>query len=333
MLLARAFRVRYTSSNMDVNQMNDSLDLMPDTQETGKATAIPEKTEYRGPATVHTAHLGDARQLDWIDDASVHLIVTSPPYFNLKQYHEHPSQLGNWDDYNDFLDQLDDIWRHCYRVLVPGGRLVCVVGDICISRRRNHGRHHVLPLHADISVRSRRIGFDYLTPIIWNKIANAQYEVQGNGGGFLGKPYEPNAIVKNDIEYILMLRKHGAYRNPSAEQRSSSRLTKWEQQNWFKPIWSDVPGASTRRHPAPFPVDLAYRLIRMFSFTGDTVLDPFSGTATTTIAAIQADRNSIANEIDPDYYGHGVERIREEIGQGVLGKPAPVLVLHDTPHE
>ena len=309
--------------------MNSSPNLIANTRQTKKLFSIPEKTEYTGPATTHTVHLGDARHLEWISDTSVHLIVTSPPYFNLKTYNDHPAQLGNWNSYQDFLDQLDEIWRHCYRVLVPGGRLVCIVGDICISRRSNRGRHHVLPLHADISVRSRKIGFDYLTPIIWNKIANAQFEVQGNGGGFLGKPYEPNAIVKNDIEYILMLRKHGAYRNPSEQQRASSRLTKSEQQNWFKPIWFDIPGASTRQHPAPFPLELAYRLVRMFSFTGDIVLDPFSGTATTTIAAIQADRNSIANEIDPCYFDSGLERIREEIGQGVLGKSAPNLIIHN----
>jgi site-specific DNA-methyltransferase (adenine-specific) len=300
------------------------------TTKQASATAIPKAKAYRGPATTHTLNLGDARSLDWIADESVHLVVTSPPYFNLKKYNDHPGQLGDIDDYERFHDELDQVWQHCYRVLVPGGRVVCVVGDVCVARRRNGGRHHVLPLHADISVRCRSIGFDYLTPILWNKIANAQFEAAGNGGGFLGKPYEPNAIVKNDVEYILMLRKHGAYRKPTDEQRATSRLTKDEQSTWFRPIWTDVPGASTRNHPAPYPVELAYRLVRMFSFTGDTVLDPFGGTGTTSIAAIRANRNSISNEIDPDYFEMMLKAVRGEANQGVLGQPSPELILQSS---
>src|SRR5579871_246354 len=167
---------------------------------------------------------GDARELDWLEDDSLHLVVTSPPYWTLKKYNDHPSQLGDIERYESFMDELDKVWRHCYRALVQGGRLVCVVGDVCIARRRNHGRHMVMPLHADISVRCRRIGFDYLTPILWYKIANASYEIEKGGGGFLGKPYEPNAIIKNDIEYILMLRKPGAYRKPTEHQRKLSRI-------------------------------------------------------------------------------------------------------------
>lgn len=288
-----------------------------------EATAIPVPRPYAGPATHHLLNLGDARDLTWIDDDSIHLVVTSPPYFNLKKYNDHPDQLGDLDDYCVFHDQLDRVWEHCYRILVPGGRLVCNVGDVCIARRQNKGRHHVLPLHADISVRTRKLGFDYLTPILWNKIANATFEASGNGGGFLGKPYEPNAIVKNDVEYILMLRKPGAYRKPTEEQRASSRLTKEEQRKWFQPIWSNLTGASTRQHPAPFPVELAYRLIRMFSFTEDTVLDPFSGTGTTSIAAIKADRNSIANEIDPEYFEMMSKRVTQAGSQGILGRSNP----------
>ena len=292
-----------------------------------QATAIPEPRPYDGPATHHLLNLGDARELSWIADESIHLMVTSPPYFNLKKYNEHPGQLGELNDHREFHDQLDRVWDRCYRILVPGGRLVCNVGDVCIARRQNKGRHHVLPLHADISVRARNVGFDYLTPILWNKIANATFEATGNGGGFLGKPYEPNAIVKNDVEYILMLRKPGAYRNPTEAQRASSRLSKEEQSMWFRPIWSNLTGASTRQHPAPFPVELAYRLIRMFSFTGDIVLDPFAGTGTTSVAAIKADRNSIANEIDPDYFELMSKRVSQAGSQGILGRPNPDIEL------
>lgn len=278
--------------------------------------------------TVHTLNLGDARHLDWIADDSVHLVVTSPPYWTLKKYNENDAQLGAVADYNAFMDELDEVWRHCYRVLVPGGRLVCVVGDVCIARRRNKGRHMVVPLHADISVRARSIGFDYLTPILWHKIASASYEVE-NGSSFLGKPYEPNAIIKNDIEYILMLRKSGGYRKPTDEQRQLSKLGKDEHAKWFRSFWTDLPGASTKDHPAPFPVELAYRLVRMFSFVGDTVLDPFGGTFSTVLAAMKADRNSIANEIDAAYFQYGEKRVRKEAEKlrSLFGASQPVEIV------
>jgi site-specific DNA-methyltransferase (adenine-specific) len=245
----------------------------------------------------------------------------------LKKYNDHPGQLGNWADYDHFLDELDKVWRHCYRALVPGGRLVCNVGDVCIARRKNGGRHLVLPLHADISVRARRVGFDFLTPIIWHKIANANFEANGNGAGFLGKPYEPNAIIKNDIEYVLMLRKHGAYRKPTDDQRATSRLTKTEQSDWFRPIWTDLTGTSTKNHPAPFPVEFAYRLIRMFSFTGDMVLDPFNGTGSTTLAAIQANRNSIGNELDQEYFEYAVRRVKSDLSRLGIFADTPRLTV------
>ena len=279
-------------------------------------------TQASEGGTHHALRLGDARQLDWISDGSVHLVVTSPPYWTLKKYNDHPNQLGSVSEYQVFLDELDRVWTHCYRVLVPGGRLVCVIGDVCLARKRNGGRHMVVPLHADISIRCRRIGFDYLTPIFWHKISNARYEVE-NGSSFLGKPYEPNAIIKNDIEYLLMLRKPGGYRKPTMEQRVHSKLSKEEHHQWFRPIWTDIAGASTRDHPAPFPVDLAYRLIRMFSFTDDLVLDPFAGTGSTVIAAIRAGRNSTANEVDPAYFDHAERIIREEISQLGLFNTTP----------
>jgi modification methylase len=248
--------------------------------------------------TVHRLINGDSRDLSFLDDASIHLVVTSPPYWNLKRYNENPDQLGHIQDYEAFLFELEKVWRHVYRVLVPGGRLVCVVGDVCVARR-NFGRHLVFPLHADICVICRRIGFDNLNPIIWHKIANASYEVE-NGSRFLGKPYEPNAIVKNDMEFILMQRKPGGYRKPTNAQREASRIDKDDFDRWFQQIWN-ITGPSTKQHPAPFPLELATRLVRMFSFTGDTVLDPFCGSGTTMIAALRAGRNSIGVEIDQEY--------------------------------
>lgn len=248
--------------------------------------------------TVHRLVNGDARDLSFLEDASVHLVVTSPPYWNLKRYNENPDQLGHIQDYEAFLSELGKVWGHVYRALVPGGRLVCVVGDVCVARR-HFGRHLVFPLHADICVMCRRIGFDNLNPIIWHKIANASYEV-ANGSKFLGKPYEPNAIIKNDMEFILMQRKPGGYRKPTPAQRDASRIGKEEFDRWFQQIWH-VTGASTKHHPAPFPLELATRLVRMFSFVGDTVLDPFCGSGTTMVAALRTARNSIGIEIDPEY--------------------------------
>ncbi|WP_419857813.1 DNA-methyltransferase [Candidatus Palauibacter irciniicola] len=252
---------------------------------------------------------GDARDLGWIPDESVHLIVTSPPYWTLKRYNEHPDQLGHVADYEEFLDALDEVWVHAHRVLVPGGRLACVVGDVCLSRRQ-FGRHLVMPLHSDISVRCRKIGFDNLNPIIWHKIANARFEV-GGGGGFLGKPYEPNAVIKNDIEFILMQRKPGGYRRPTDAQRGLSMIEKEDFNAWFRQNWT-LPGESTRDHPAPFPLEIAHRLISMFSFVGDLVLDPFAGTGTTLVAAARLGRNALGNEIDPDYIRYAASRMHAE---------------------
>ncbi|MFH0910892.1 MAG: site-specific DNA-methyltransferase [Planctomycetota bacterium] len=248
--------------------------------------------------TFHKLINGDARDLSFLEDRFAHLVVTSPPYWNLKRYQENPNQLGHIQDYEAFLAELEKVWRHAFRILVPGGRLVCVVGDVCVARR-NFGRHLVFPLHADICVVCRRIGFDNLNPIIWHKIANASYEV-ATGSKFLGKPYEPNAIIKNDMEFILMQRKPGGYRRPTDAQREASKLSKEEFDRWFQQIWN-IPGASTKQHPAPFPLELAVRLVRMFSFIGDTVLDPFCGTGTTMVAAMRTGRNSIGVEIEPEY--------------------------------
>jgi site-specific DNA-methyltransferase (adenine-specific) len=135
-------------------------------------------------------------------------------------------------------------------------------------------------------------------------------EAEGNGAGFYGKPYQPGGIIKNDLEYILFLRKGGKYRSAPPLQKALSMLTKEEMHSWQRSIWTDLRGASTRDgHPAPFPVELAERLIRLFSFAGDTILDPFAGTGSTSQAAMIAGRNSIANEIEPAYVEIARQRI------------------------
>lgn len=274
---------------------------------TGMRAAAVRARKFPQDKATQTLRCGDARDLGWIPDSSVHLVLTSPPYWTLKEYPKNEGQLGFVADYERFHDELDKVWKHALRVLVPGGRLVCVVGDVCLSRKR-HGRHMVMPLHADITVRCRRIGFDNLNPIFWHKISNAAYEVE-NGSSFLGKPYEPNAIIKNDMEYILMLRKSGGYRQPTEDQRDASRLTKEEHHDWFQQIWT-IPGESTREHPAPYPEELAYRLVRMFSFAGDTVLDPFMGLGTTLAAAAKCGRNAIGIEVEPAYFAKASSRLK-----------------------
>ncbi|GMW06856.1 MAG: hypothetical protein AMXMBFR8_16520 [Nevskiales bacterium] len=271
-------------------------------------------TDYVGRlGTQHDLHLGDARALSFIPDKSVHLVVTSPPYWTLKDYRSTPGQMGHIADYEAFVKELNKVWQHCFRVLVPGGRLICVVGDVCLSRRKNEGEHTVVPLHASIQVECRTIGFSNLAPIIWHKIANAKFEAEGNGGGFLGKPYEPNAVIKNDIEFILMQRRPGGYRSPSIETRVLSVIGSADHKAWFQQVWTGLTGASTKNHPAPFPVDLAERLIRMFSFVGDTVLDPFMGTGSTNLAAAKWGRNSIGIEVDPHYFDMAGSRLAKEL--------------------
>lgn len=251
------------------------------------------------PSSKHSFVLGDARQLDQIPDESVHLVVTSPPYGNLKEYPSRSGQLGNIQSYEDFLIELDKAWHECARILVPGGRVCAVVGDVCLSRRRA-GRHHVLPLAADIQVRARTFGLDVLTPIIWLKVANITLEAS-RSSRFLGKPYLPGGVIKNDRETIVMLRKPGGYRKPTAKMEADSRIAKDDYFKWFVPVWTDVTGASTRHHPAPYPLEVPRRLISMYSFVGDTVVDPFSGTGTTARAAALTARNSVNFEIEPQY--------------------------------
>lgn len=269
------------------------------------------ESSLRKVPTTHSLYLADARQMSGIPSNSAHLILTSPPYWTLKEYRKSEGQMGHIESYEEFLEELDKVWAHSFRILVPGGRLICVVGDVCLSRRKNGGRHTVVPLHASIQEHCRKLGFDNLAPIIWHKIANAAFEVE-NGSGFLGKPYEPNSVIKNDIEFILMERKPGGYRTPGVSARILSIISDENHKEWFQQIWTGITGASTRFHPAPYPVELAERLIRMFSFVGDTVIDPFLGTGTTTVAAAAIGRNSIGFEIDQHYFEQAHKRIAND---------------------
>jgi len=291
-------------------KLDDPQTAIPRIAKDAEAISLIERAIRQIP-TSHSIHRGDARAMSGLTPQSVHLVLTSPPYWTLKEYRDSEGQLGHVEDYDQFLQELDKVWKQCFQLLVPGGRLICVVGDVCLSRRENGGRHTVVPLHSSIQEHCRKLGFDNLAPIIWHKISNAAYEVEG-GSTFLGKPYEPNSVIKNDIEFILMERKPGGYRSPDISTKVLSVISAENHKKWFQQIWSGVTGASTKQHPAPYPIELAERLVRMFSFVGDTVLDPFMGTGTTTVAAAKCGRNSIGFEIDRHYYKLAQKRISEE---------------------
>jgi site-specific DNA-methyltransferase (adenine-specific) len=292
--------------------------------------SVPEKFAERdrvratNPSILETTHeiyLGDSREAsELLNGREIHLVVTSPPYWDLKEYAgEAPGdgQLGHINDRDDFMNQVGSVWKACFDALAPGGRLCIVVGDVCRSRKR-HGRHLVEPLHAYLLAQCQDMGFDPLAPIIWSKISKLKTEVEGNGSPFLGKPYEPNAVVKNDIEYILMFRKPGGYRKPTSEQRALSLIDPDDHRVWFQQIWDDVPGASQKHHPAPFPTELARRLIGMFSFVGDTVFDPFWGLGTTTNAAMEMHRSSIGVEIEPSYFKKAMKSVNADLYGGQI---------------
>lgn len=294
--------------------LGDLTDIQRAIPRIAKDAALAESIQNVLPCipSRHELRLGDARDMSSLEPQSVHLVLTSPPYWTLKQYNSSEAQLGDVVDYEQFNSELDKVWQKCFDSLVPGGRLICVVGDVCLSRRKNGGRHTVVPLHATIQEHCRAIGFDNLAPIIWYKIANASLEADGNGGSFLGKPYEPNGVIKNDIEFILMQRKPGGYRTPDLTTKILSVIPESCHREWFQQIWSGLTGASTRQHPAPYPLELATRLIRMFSFVGDTVLDPFLGSGTTSLAAFSCGRNSIGYEVDSEYLSLAHRRLSEK---------------------
>lgn len=206
----------------ELRTLDDPQTDLPRIAKDRRLTGLIESALREIP-TEHDLRQGDARSMDLAPE-SVHLVLTSPPYWTLKEYRDSEGQLGHVDDYEQFLSELDTVWKSCFRALVPGLRLIVVVGDVCLSRKKNNGRHTVVPLHASIQEHCRKFGFDNLAPIIWHKIANAVYEVENGGSGLLGKPYEPNAVIKNDIEFILMQRKPGGYRNATVAARVLSAV-------------------------------------------------------------------------------------------------------------
>jgi DNA modification methylase len=288
-------------------------DLPALARDTGRMSEIDQAV--KSLPSHHELHLGDARDLSVVTDGSVELVVTSPPYFDIKDYENgmgDENQLGDIENYELFNQEIDKIWKQCYEKLVPGGRMCVIIGDVLRSRS-DYGRHRVLPLHATIQKHCTDIGFDNLAPIVWYKIGNATLEAGGNAR-FLGKPYEPGAVIKNDIEYILLFRKPGSYRSPSTAERILSLIEADRHQKMFRQLWDDIKGEPQTDHPAPFPAELAERLIRMFSFVGDTVLDPFAGSGSTAVGASRCGRNSLSVELEEKYFQIAKDRIEKERG-------------------
>jgi site-specific DNA-methyltransferase (adenine-specific) len=245
----------------------------------------------------HRVIFGDALEvLPGLPDASVHLVVTSPPYWSIKDY-DHPRQIGRPQSYADYLAALAAVWRECHRILHSGCRLAVNVGEQYL-RARDHGRYRVLPIPADTIRAGIEIGFDFLGSIVWQKVSTTKTT---GGCSLMGSIYFPrDGHVTYEHEYILLFRKQGRSPRPERDAKAKSRLTLEERSLWFRGTWR-IPAERQEGHGAMFPVALPERLIRMYTFAGETVLDPFLGSGTTALAAMRAGRRSIGIELNPAY--------------------------------
>ncbi len=246
--------------------------------------------------TLHKIITGDSRRMDELSDKSVHLIITSPPYWQLKDYGIE-NQIGFDDSYENYINNLNIVWKECYRVLHDGCRLCINIGDQ-FARSVYYGRYKVVPIRTEIIKFCEIIGFDYMGAIIWQKVTTSN---TSGGATIMGSfPYPRNGILKLDYEFILIFKKIGNPPKPLKENKEKSRLTKEEWNSYFQGHWN-FGGAKQDKHIAVFPEELPKRLIKMFSFVGDTVLDPFLGSGTTSLSAKNLNRNSIGYEINPEY--------------------------------
>lgn len=255
--------------------------------------------------TWHKIIIGDSRHMLETKDNSVHLIITSPPYWQLKDYGV-KNQIGFNDSYRDYIDNLNKVWYECYRVLHPGCRLCVNIGDQ-FARAVIYGRYKVIPIRTEITKYCESIGFDYMGAIIWQKVTTCKTT---GGATVMGSyPYPRGGIIKIDYEFILVFKKLGEDPKVSKEIKEKSKLTQEEWNEYFNGHWN-FPGEKQDGHIAMFPVELPKRLIKMFSFYGDTILDPFLGSGTTSRAALELGRNSIGYEINKVF----LDAIKKKIG-------------------
>lgn len=246
--------------------------------------------------TEHKIVFGDSRSLNLIKDKSVQLIITSPPYWQLKDYGTE-DQIGFNDSYEEYINNLNLVWKECDRVLADGCRLCINIGDQ-FARSVYYGRYKVIPIRTEIIRFCESLGMDYMGAIIWQKTTTMN---TSGGGAIMGSfPYPRNGILKMDYEFILIFKKLGKAPKPTVAQKEASIMTKEEWGQYFSSHWH-FSGVKQMGHIAMFPEELPKRLIKMFSFAGETVLDPFAGSGTTTLAAKKLGRNSIGYEINKDF--------------------------------
>jgi len=244
----------------------------------------------------HKVIIGDSRKMREVQDESVHLIITSPPYWQLKDYGP-KEQIGYNDSYQDYINNLNLVWKECHRVLHKGCRLCINIGDQ-FARSVYYGRYKVIPIRTEIIKFCETIGFDYMGAIIWQKVTTCNTT---GGATVMGSfPYPRNGIVKLDYEFILLFKKLGNPPKVSKEIKEKSKLSLEEWNEYFYGHWN-FSGEKQDKHIAPFPEELPKRLIKMFSFIGETILDPFLGSGTTSLSALKLARNSIGYEVNADY--------------------------------
>lgn len=244
----------------------------------------------------HKIITGDSRNMNLIADQSVQLIVTSPPYWQLKDYGT-ASQIGFHDSYQEYINNLNLVWKECFRILQDGCRLCINIGDQ-FARAVYYGRYKVIPIRSEIIRFCEALGMDYMGAVIWQKSTTMNTT---GGGAVMGSfPYPRNGILKIDYEFILLFKKLGKAPTPTTEQKLLSEMSKEEWDLFFASHWN-FNGAKQDGHIAVFPEELPRRLIKMFSFVGETIFDPFLGSGTTTLAARNLNRNSIGYEINPSY--------------------------------
>ena len=246
--------------------------------------------------TIHKIITGDSRQMNLLSDKSVHLVITSPPYWQLKDYGTE-NQIGFHESYESYINNLNLVWKESHRVLHPGCRLCINIGDQ-FARSVYYGRYKVIPIRTEIIKFCETIGFDYMGAVIWQKVTTTNTT---GGATIMGSfPFPRNGILKIDYEFILLFKKQGIPPKPTKEQKELSAMTKEEWNTYFSGHWYFA-GAKQDGHIAMFPEELPARLIKMFAFAGDTVFDPFLGSGTTSLAARHLGRNSVGYEINPDF--------------------------------